>query len=131
MLRSSSARSPSTRSSLSCASNPATTGDAGWTSFDPVCPPVPDYPSGHSASAGAGEAVLRAAFGGDAVSFNHDSASLPGTTRRYTSFSQASLEICESRIWVGYHFRLATTAGRTQGLQVGADVVARLLPLQS
>ncbi len=110
--------------------NPDTAADPSWTSFDPVCPPVPDYPSGHSASAGAGEVVLAAAFGGDAAHFSHTSVTLPGPTRRFASFSQAGAEIAASRVYVGYHFRLATTVGRAQGQAVGRQVAgSQLAPL--
>ncbi len=107
--------------------NAATAGDASWMSYDFPCPPVPDYPSGHAASGGAGEAVLAALLGGDAAAFTHTSTTLPGVTRNYTRLSQASQEIADSRIYVGYHFRLATTAGRAQGRSVGAAVVASQL----
>lgn len=110
--------------------NPATAADPGWTSYDPVCPPIPDYPSGHAASGGAGEAVLAAAFGGDAASFSHTSSTGTQATRNYASFSQASAEIAASRVYVGYHFRMATTVGRTQGQVVGQQVAAsQLAPL--
>ncbi len=111
--------------------NPDTVADPGWTSFDPVCPPIPDYPSGHAASGGAGEAVLAAAFGRHTVHFTHSSATLPGPIRSFTSFAQASAEIAASRVYVGYHFRLATAAGRTQGQAVGQQVSAsQLAPLR-
>lgn len=108
--------------------NPSTLGDPGWGSFDPVCPPIPDYPSGHSASAGAGAVVLAQAFGSDALGFTHQSVSLPGPTRSFASFSQAQDEIAFSRICVGYHFRLATQAGVAQGRAVAAQVMATQLP---
>jgi len=107
--------------------NDATAPDAAWTSFDPVCPPVPDYPSGHSASGGAGDAALSAVFGGDATSFDHRSVTLPGPTRSFSSFSQMGNEIAASRIYVGYHFRLATTEGLAQGRKVAAQVLATQL----
>lgn len=110
--------------------NPDTAADPAWTSFDPVCPPVPDYPSGHSASGGAGEAVLAAAFGGDTATFTHSSVTLPGPTRNFASFSQAAAEIAASRVYVGYHFRLATTAGRAQGQAVGRQVSDSQLALR-
>ena len=110
--------------------NPSTVGDATWTSFDPVCPPIPDYPSGHSASAGAGAVVLAEVFGSDAIGFTHQSISLPGATRTFTSFSQAQDEIGLSRICVGYHFRLAVNAGIAQGRKVAAQVMASQLPAQ-
>lgn len=107
--------------------NPMTIGDAGWTSFDPVCPPVPDYPSGHAASAGAGAASLAHAFGHEAMSFTHQSVTLPGVTRSFKSFGQAAREIALSRICVGYHFRLATEAGLEQGRRIARQVAAKQL----
>lgn len=107
--------------------NAATVGDPTWTSFDPVCPPIPDYPSGHSASAGAGAVALAQAFGGDTASFTHQSVSLPGVTRSFTSFTQAQDEIGLSRICVGYHFRLAVNAGIAQGRQVADQVMSTQL----
>jgi PAP2 superfamily len=108
--------------------NPDTVGDTSWMSFDFPAPPIPDYPSGHAASGGAGEAVLAALLGGDAATFTHQSTTLPGVTRSFTSLSQAAREIADSRIYVGYHFRLATTAGLTQGRAVGAAVASQLGP---
>jgi hypothetical protein len=107
--------------------NDDTVGDPGWISLDPVCPPAPDYPSTHSVGAGAGEAVLARIFHRDGARFTHQSDTLPGVTRSFTSFSQAAQEICNSRVYVGYHFRLATTVGRAQGRRVGTDIVQRLL----
>lgn len=102
-------------------------GDPTWTSFDPVCPPVPDHPSTHATSAGAGAAVLQQCFGGDAAAFTHQSATLPGVTRSFTSFSQCAAEIAESRVCVGYHFRHAVNTGLVQGRQVGEQVMAAQL----
>ena len=108
--------------------NPATAGDDKWISFDFPCPPVPDYPSGHAASGGAGAAVLANVFGSDAAIFTHTSASLPGPTRNFTSFTQMADEIAVSRIYAGYHFRLAVTRGAAQGKAVTAQVLATQLP---
>lgn len=108
--------------------NPDTAGDPNWTPFDPVTPPIPDYSSGHAVGAGAGEAVLRGVFGSDTVSpFSYSSTSLPGVTRRFTSFARLGDEIAVSRVYVGYHFRLAVEVGREQGANVGAHVVANYL----
>jgi hypothetical protein len=108
--------------------NPATVGDTSWTSFDPVCPPIPDYPSGHSAAAGAGATTLAAIFGSDSATFSHESATLPGATRNFHGFSQMGQEIADSRVYVGYHFRLATTVGLQQGRTVAQQVLATQLP---
>lgn len=99
--------------------NPDTAGDPTWTPFDPVTPPVPDYVSAHSAAAGAGAAVMQALLG-DAASFSYTSTSLPTATRSFTSFSQVANEIGASRVYVGYHFRLAVTEGLKQGQSIGS-----------
>jgi hypothetical protein len=74
--------------------------------------------------------VLAEVFGRDAIGFTHQSISLPGVTRTFTSFSQAQDEIGLSRICVGYHFRLAVSAGIAQGRKVAAQVMASQLPAQ-
>jgi hypothetical protein len=107
--------------------NPDTAGDPAWTPFDPVTPPIPDYPSNHAGSAGAGRAVLQALLGGDAIDLDYASSSLPGVTRHFSSLSQIEQEIGLSRIYVGYHFRNAVVQGLAQGEQVGAFVVAQAL----
>ena len=106
--------------------NPDTAGDPTWTPFDFVTPPVPDYPSAHAGAAGAGAAVLQAFFG-DAATFTYTSTSLPTATRSFTSFSQVANEIGLSRIYVGYHFRLAVTEGLKQGQSVGSYVAQHAL----
>jgi len=111
--------------------NPATTGDPSWVSYDPVCPPIPDHPSTHSTSAGAGAAVLQQCFGGDAADFTHQSVTLRGVTRSFTSFSQCAAEVAESRVCVGYHFRHAVNTGLQQGRQVGEQVMATQLARRS
>ncbi len=98
-------------------SNADTTADTGWTSLEPS-PPIPDHASGHAAAAGAGAAVLMSVFT-DAVSFVHQSETLPGVTRSFTSVSQAEQEIGLSRIYVGFHFRRAVSEGFKQGRLVG------------
>lgn len=108
--------------------NDATVSDASWASFDPVCPPVPDHPSTHAVAAGAGQSVITEVFGGDAATFALTSATLPGVTRHFTSFSQCAQEMAASRVFAGYHFRHATSSGLTQGSAIGSQVGATQLP---
>jgi hypothetical protein len=100
--------------------NASTEADADWAPFDPVTPPIPDYPSAHATAGGAAGAAMRLFFGRDDVPFSLTTGSLPGTSRSFASLSQAERENADSRVFVGYHFRLATTAGVTQGNSVGA-----------
>lgn len=99
--------------------NPGTAADAAWVSFDPVSPPIPDYPSGHAAAGSASAAVLRSVLKRDDVAFSQTSATLAAVTRQYGSFSRAEVENGLSRIYVGYHFRLAVDEGKKQGKAIG------------
>ena len=110
--------------------NPDTAGDPNWQTFDPVTPPLPDYPSAHATAGGAAAAVMRGVFASDDVAFSQTSTTLPGVTRSFTKLSQAASENNLSRIYVGYHFRLAVDEGLKQGDAVGKLVVqTRLQPL--
>ena len=91
--------------------NPDTAGDPSWQTFDPVTPPIPDYPSAHATAGGAAAAVLRSTFASDDVAFSQTSTTLPGVTRTFSKLSQAASENNLSRIYVGYHFRLAMDEG--------------------
>lgn len=106
--------------------NPDTVADPNWMP-DAGTPPDPDYPSGHSGAAGAGEVVLQNVLGGDAVNVSYSSSSLPSATRSYTSLSQIASEIAASRIYVGYHFRNSTVQGRKLGQAIGDFVVKNKL----
>jgi len=105
--------------------NPDTTADAEWISLEPA-PPIPDHASGHAAAAGAGAAVLESVFSG-AVTFAHQSTSLPGVTRNFVSFGQAEQEIGTSRVYLGFHFRRAVSQGLKQGRQVGHWTVQHVM----
>lgn len=68
--------------------------------------------------------ALRAFFGRDNLSFSAHSTD-SGTTRSFTSFSQALAEVVEARIWAGVHFRSADVQGAQVGTRVARDVLAR------
>ena len=107
--------------------NPDTAADPAWVSFDPVSPPIPDYPSGHAAAGSASAAVLRSVLKRDDVAFGQTSTALPAVTRQYGGFSQAEAENGLSRIYVGYHFRLAVDEGKKQGKAIGEWAAATRL----
>ncbi len=107
--------------------NPDTAADSTWVFCDPVSPPIPDYPSGHAAAGGASAAVLRSVLKRDDVAFGQTSATLAAVTRQYGSFSQAETENGLSRMYVGYHFRLAVDEGKKQGKAIGELAAATKL----
>jgi len=110
--------------------NPLTDQDADWKplfSAPPyLVPPIPDYPSNHTA-VGAAAAEVLARFFGDRVRFSTTSTSLPGVTRSFRSFTDAAVENGLSRAYAGIHFLRAVADGYWQGRGIGRTI-ARLLP---
>jgi hypothetical protein len=109
--------------------NPLTVKDPYW---EPafVTPPVPDYPSAHSAAGGAAAEVLNALVGANRP-FQHTSTSAPiagpdaTPTRSYDNALDAARENAFSRMLVGIHFRRACTVGLQQGRDVARYVLAQ------
>lgn len=116
--------------------NPLTDGDPAWLPAF-ITPPIPDYPSGHSAAGGAAAEVITAFLGNR--SFDHTSTTgalaygpggLPpsyerAVTRHFANALEAARENAYSRVLVGIHFRLACTVGLHQGREIGRYVVER------
>lgn len=99
--------------------NTLTSPDKQWEPAEPT-PPVQDYPSTHSALGNAGATVL-ARIVGDNTPFTMTSfTAVPaGSTRSFTSFSQAADENAASRVMAGIHFRFSCVAGQELGNKVG------------
>jgi hypothetical protein len=93
--------------------------DLGWEPAEPT-PPVPDYPSTHSALGNAAATVL-AHFFGEHSSFSMTSTTAfpAGAVRSFAGFKQAADENADSRVVAGIHFRFACEAGQKQGNKVG------------
>jgi PAP2 superfamily len=96
--------------------NPATTPDPDWTPLI-VTPGFAEYPGGHTTGSGAIVRVLQGFFGTDRIAFSAFSPS-SGTTRRFTSFSQALQEVIDSRVWGGIHWRTADVVGARIGMRI-------------
>lgn len=107
--------------------NSNTAVEASWESAEPT-PPVPDYPSTHSALGNAAATILTSVLG-DKASFTVASATaLPeGTTRTFTSFMEAADENADSRVMAGIHFRFACEAGQELGNKVGQWTIGNYL----
>jgi membrane-associated phospholipid phosphatase len=106
--------------------NPQTDPDATWLPLSTKTAPDPSYPGAHSAISNAGATVLRFYFG-DQFTFDVTSESLPGLTRRFTSFSVAAEEAGLSRIYAGQHFRTDHVAGKRLGRQVAESIDESIL----
>ena len=100
------------------------------TTWEPLLktPPHPEFPSGHSLTAGASAAVLEDYFGGDGVSFTTNTAAPGFQPRNYTSLLASVDEVGDSRVWGGVHFNESVLAGRDVGYKVGREVVKALGP---
>ena len=105
--------------------NARTTADATWTPLIPT-PPFPSYTSGHSTFSAAAAAVLTGLFGED-YAFRFFSQDVPGASRAFTSFGQASEEAGLSRIYGGIHYSFDNAAGLSSGSAIGDYVVTNLL----
>jgi hypothetical protein len=101
--------------------------DIQWESTLPT-PPVQDYPSTHSALGNAAATVL-ASILGDQTPFTMPSPTAfpAGSTRSFTSFSQAAYENADSRVRAGIHFRFACDAGLELGDKIGKWIVGNYL----
>jgi hypothetical protein len=104
--------------------NPDTSPASGLQVLSFPTPPVPEYPSAHSAAGGAGAAIIEALIPGHGQRLSTTSESLPGVTRTFATVADAATENALSRIYVGFHFRHAVEVGLSQGRAVG-EYVAR------
>ena len=104
--------------------NPSTDPDPTWIPwldfFPPGTPAHPEYPSGHSTVSGAAAYILAAMFG-ETTAFSVTSEVRPGT-RSFPSFSAATAEIGDARVFGGIHYRTSCTRGNALGQSVAAYV---------
>jgi membrane-associated phospholipid phosphatase len=103
--------------------NDATTPVEGWDVLF-ATPNHPDYPSGHATISAAATTALASVFGDEtpfAMTTIDPAAALK--TRTYPSFSAASDEVNDSRIYAGIHFRSAVVDGQALGRGVANHVV--------
>ncbi len=93
-----------------------------WLDSTSGTPAHPEYPSAHSSMSGAAAFILAAAFG-ENTAFTLASETRPGT-RAYSSFSEATAEIVDARVFGGIHFRTSCVRANTLGRAV-ADYMSR------
>jgi hypothetical protein len=109
--------------------NNATVVDPAWTpwlDFFPAGTPAhPEYPSGHSTVSGAAAFILEAAFGNN-TAFTVTSDVRPGT-RSFLSFSAATDEIADARVFGGIHYRNSCVTGNTVGRAVAGYTLSQAM----
>jgi hypothetical protein len=77
---------------------------------------------------GAASAVLARYFGSDDIAFSMTSGPpFAGIARSFKSFSQASQENADSRVYAGIHFRSACQDGIKLGEQIGRRAFVQYL----
>jgi len=97
-----------------------------WLDFFPAGTPAhPEYPSGHSTASGAAAFVLASTFGDD-TSFTVTSEVRPGT-RSFPSFSAATAEIADARVFGGIHWRNSCVRGNALGVAVATYVLGHAM----
>ena len=102
-------------------------GDDGKPNFTP---PFPSYVSGHATFGAAMFTTLADFYGTNNVHLAITSDEVPGVTRSYSSFSQASYENAISRIYLGVHFWFDETAGMTVGSAIAKDISGNVMTVK-
>lgn len=123
--------------------NPDTIGDVNWEPLGApysnqlgknFSPPFPAYASGHATFGAVTFQILTRFYGTDHVPFDfvsdeyngvttdHTGAVRPYLVRHFETFSQATQENADSRIYLGVHWRFDATAGVAQGTAIGNRV---------
>jgi len=86
-------------------------------------PPHPDFPSGHSATAGAAEVIFTNLFGENYSFTNHTYDYLGMPPQFYTSFRDMAQQIGASRVYAGIHTRYACDAALAEGEKIAQNVL--------
>lgn len=106
--------------------NPLTQFESDWDAFI-TNPPFPAYTSGHSTFSGSSGRILGLFFGRDDIGFTIGSDGVPGAQRSFSSFSEASEEAGQSRIYGGIHWQYDNQGGLTSGRALAEHVFFNFL----
>jgi len=86
-------------------------------------PPHPDFPSGHSATAGAAEVIFTDLFGENYAFTNHTYDFLGMPPQSYTSFTDMARQIGLSRVYAGIHTTYACDAALAEGQRIAQNIL--------
>jgi len=86
-------------------------------------PPHPDFPSGHSSTAGAAEVIFTNLFGENYAFTNHTYDYLGMPPQSYTSFGDMATQIGLARLCAGIHTRYACDAARVEGQRIAQNIL--------
>jgi hypothetical protein len=96
--------------------------DANWNTYIPT-PNHPEFPSGHSTTGGGVLTMMSNIFGEDFHFTLHTYDYLNYPSRSYTSFTQLSNEISDSRFYGGLHYRATLDKSTEQGKKVAHNIL--------
>jgi hypothetical protein len=100
-----------------------------WLDSTSGTPAHPEYPSAHSSMSGAAAFILAAEFG-ENTAFTVTSEARPGS-RAFSSFSDATAEIIDARVFGGIHFRTSCVRANEMGRAVANYVSKHALRARS
>ena len=89
----------------------------------PDAPNHPEFPSGHSTTGGAVLTMMSQIFGEDFHITLHTYDYLNYPPRSYTSFTQLSNEISDSRFYGGLHCRATLAKSTEQGKKIAQNIL--------
>ncbi|MBK7869572.1 MAG: vanadium-dependent haloperoxidase [Saprospiraceae bacterium] len=89
-------------------------------------PPFPAYTSGHSTISAASAEILTGLFGDNQAYTDTSEEEYGLPVRSFTSFRQAALEVSDSRVYGGIHFRSDCDAGNRHGIKIGQLVFDKI-----
>ena len=99
--------------------------DPNWSTYIPT-PNHPEFPSGHSTTGGAALTMMSNIFGEDFQITLHTYDYLNYPSRTYTSFTQLSSEISDSRLYGGLHYRSTLDKSTEQGKKVAQNILSKV-----
>jgi hypothetical protein len=99
--------------------------DPNWSTYVPT-PNHPEFPSGHSTTGGGALTMMSNIFGEDFHITLHTYDYLNYPPRSYTSFTQLSNEISDSRFYGGLHYRATLVKSTEQGKKVAENILAKI-----
>jgi membrane-associated phospholipid phosphatase len=99
--------------------------DATWSTYVPT-PNHPEFPSGHSTSGGAILEMMSKMFGEDFHITLHTYDYLHYPARTYSSFTQLSNDISDSRFYGGLHYRATLDKSTAQGKKVADNILSQV-----
>ncbi len=99
--------------------------DPNWSTYIPT-PNHPEFPSGHSTTGGGALTMMSNMFGEDFHFTLHTYDYLNYPSRSYTSFTQLSNEISDSRFYGGLHYKATLDKSTEQGKKVAANILSNV-----